>query len=114
MKTSYEVAEDFFSVLYHGKHHIPGKIRPFGQGWHVNHYGDLSTFDFDTLTRLVFLSHDYCIRSKIQQSGPRMVKICIWQRESREGAISNRHPTIETALSTWREKHTEKVKNDQK
>lgn len=111
MQTPYEIAEEFFGELYYGKHHIPGKIKPWGTGWCVNHYGSLATFDFDELTRLVFLSHDRCIRAEIQNSGPRMVKICIWQREGREGGISERHPTIKEALSKWREKHSEKVIN---
>lgn len=105
MQTEFKEAELFFSELYFGKHHIPSKITPFGEGWCVNHWGDLSTFDFDTLTRLVLLAHDYCIRASIEQSGPRMVKIIIWKREGREGSISSRHPTIEEVFLKWRERH---------
>lgn len=105
MQIFYQDAEDFFSELYFGKHHIPGKIKPFGEGWSVNHHGDLSTFDFDALTRLVFLAHDRCMRTSIEQSGPRMIKIIIWKRDSRSGNIYSRHPTIEQALAKWRERH---------
>ncbi|MHC4748413.1 MAG: hypothetical protein ACYTFW_00930 [Planctomycetota bacterium] len=101
-----KTATDFFGELYGGKHHIPsGGLHKFGHGWSVNHYGDLPTFDFDTLTRLVFLCHDWCVRGAIQQSGPGMVKICIWQRSHREGSMFERHPTIEDALKIWREGH---------
>ena len=101
-QTERKDAESFFSELYHGKHHIPGKISEYGEGWAVNHYGDLSTFDFDTLTRLVFLAHDRCMRVSILQSGPLRVKIAVWKRESRKGHISLIHPTIKQALSEWR------------
>ena len=101
METLYEDAELFFDKLFMGKHHIPGKIKPYGEGWTVSHYGDMSTYDFDMLTRLVFLSHDMCMRSSVMQSGPRMVKIAVWKR-IREGSMSQRHPTIEEALTRWR------------
>ncbi|MBA7646724.1 hypothetical protein ES703_54490 [subsurface metagenome] len=103
--TPYEVAEEFFSELYFGKHHIPSKIIAYGNGWCINHHGDLSTFDFDILTRLVFLAHDKCIRVELSQGGPRAVKISIWKRYGRIGRIDQRHPTIETALETWRKNH---------
>ncbi len=105
MQTPFRDAELFFSELYHGVHHIPGKIKAFGQGWSVNHYGELSTFDFDTMTRLVFMAHDRCMRASVMQSGPNMVKIVVWQREGRIGSFCCRHPTIEEALEIWREKH---------
>ena len=101
-----EEAIDFFAELYGGKHHIPrGGVKDFGCGFSVNHYGDLSTFDFDKLTRLVFLAHDRCIRVEVSNSGPRMVKISIWKRHGREGDMWYRHPTIEQALALWRRYH---------
>ncbi len=103
MQTKTEDAESFFSDLYHGAHHIPGKIKAFGEGWSVNHYGDLSTFDFDDLTRLVFMAHDRCMRASIMQSGPGMVKIVVCKREGRKGSFCSRHPTIEEALNMYQE-----------
>ncbi len=102
MIMTYEEAEEFFGELYIGKHHIPAKIKRFGNGWCINHYGSLSTFDFDNLTRLVFLAHDKCIRVELVQGGPRSVKIAIWKRDGRTGSMYERHPTIETALGIWR------------
>ena len=101
-------AEAFFSRVYLGKHHIPSKIHPFGQGWCINHYGNLSTYDFNTLTRLVFLAHDRCVRVEIGQSGPRMVKIIIHKRNKREkGSVWERHPTLDQAIKDWRERGNE-------
>lgn len=107
MVITLEEATEFFAVLYDGAHHIPGGVKglkEFGAGWSVNHIGDLSTFDFNVLTRLVFLAHDCCYRAEIMQGGPHAVKIAIWKRE-RDGSMSKRHPTIESALAVWRERH---------
>ena len=98
---TYEDAENFFSELYYGKHHLPGKIKPWGEGWCINHLGELSTFDFDALTRLVFLAHDHCIRVSLMQGGIHSIKIAIWQRDGRTGSMYERHPTIEGALDIW-------------
>lgn len=98
-------AIDFFAELYFGKHHFPGKIKEFGPGWCMNHYGNLATFDFDGLTRLVFLAHDRCVRVSIMSSGPRMIKIALHKRTTREGSMFERHPTIENALAEWRKRH---------
>jgi len=106
MKTTKEDAELFFGRLFDGLHHCPS-IRPFGGGWCVNHYGDLSTYDFDGLSRLVFLAHDMCMRASVLSSGPRMVKVAVWKRDRRNGSFSEKHPRIETALAKWREKNPE-------
>lgn len=99
-----ESATEFFSVLFHGEHHIPGDVRPFGRGWKVNCYsGRLSTFDFNDLTRLVLLAHDRCVRVEIVQGGPGRIGVAIWQRHSRVGDFASRHPTIEQALADWRQ-----------
>jgi hypothetical protein len=102
-----EKAEELFAILYFGKHHIPGELKKFGDGWSINHFQDCATFDYDFITRLVFLCHDRCVRASIMQGGPRAVKIVLWQRNGREGSMSERHPTIETALLTWRKNHPE-------
>ncbi len=103
MEMPFEEAELFFSELYFGKHHIPaGGIKPFGQGWSVNHHAEIATFDFNALTRLVFLAHDKCVRVSIKQGGPGAVKIVIHKRAGRNGSMCERHPTIEIALADWR------------
>ena len=66
-----------------------------------NHHGQLATFDFDELTRLVFMAHDKCVRVGVEHGGLKALRIAIWPR-NREGGMSMRHPDIETALSNWR------------
>lgn len=105
---TFSEAEEFFGMVFRGRHHIPSEVKPFGRGWKVNaRFGALSTFDFDDLTRLVFLAHDRCVRVEIVQGGPGRVGIAIWKRHCREGDFCERHPTIERALAAWRERYPE-------
>jgi hypothetical protein len=101
MKLSKEEATAFFAAIYRGEHHFPGKLKQWGEGWSMNHFGQLATFDCDDLTRLVLLAHDRCIRAAVEQGGPGGVKIAIWKRE-RDGDTYNRHPTIEQAIEAFR------------
>jgi hypothetical protein len=100
-----EEAEEFFGILFHGVHHIPSEIKRWGTGWKVNAHCDFATFDFDHLTRLVFLAHDRCVRACIVQGGPGRIGIAIWKRYGRNGPFADRHPTIKCALVNWRMKH---------
>ena len=100
-----EEAIEFFSEIYGGAHHIQGEVKQFGDGWTVQNYNDLSTYDFNMLTRMVFLAHDKCYRLSIKQGAPSAVKVMIWKRHAREGKIYEMHPTIEQALEKWRESH---------
>lgn len=105
MKTFEERAESVLECVFYGIHHAPD-IKKFpseyGGRWEVNTSGDLSTFDFDGLTRLVISAHDQCIRASVRSSGPRMVKIILHERKGRDGNMSQRHPTIEQAMEVIR------------
>lgn len=94
-------AEQVLSRAFGGMHHVYN-LHKSPREWHLNHYGDLSTFDFNALTLLVLGAHEYCIRLSIQSSGPRMVKICLWPRKVRLGHFCDRHPTIEEAIERYR------------
>jgi len=91
----------FFSEFYRGEHHFPAKVKPYGLGWSISHFGPLATFDGDDLTRLVILAHDRCIRAQVEQGGPNRLRIAIWKR-AREGSTYERHPTIEQAIEAFR------------
>lgn len=89
--------------LVGGDHHITGKVYGFGRGIRASVFsGQLSTFDFDMLTRLVLHAHDRCIRAELIASGPGRVGIALHKRHTREGTMSTRHPTIEQAIETHR------------
>ena len=90
-------------TLFRGFHHFPTEPKAHGRGICLNFRPySISTFDFDGLTRLVFLAHDRCIRAEIAGSGPAMIKLVLHKRHTREGGMSLRHPTVETALADWR------------
>lgn len=97
-----EEAVSFFSELYRGEHHLPSKIKDWGFGWCVEDFAGMATFDYTNLTRFVVMCHDKCIRGEIRPSSPKSMKVCIWKRQGRDGSISSRHPTIETAIETIR------------
>lgn len=95
-----ERAEAMLSRVFRGIHHVHNLKRGHGM-WTCLHYGDLSTFDSDILTRLVLASHEYCIRASIQNGGPRTLKIILHPRTSRDGNYFDRHPTIEQAIERF-------------
>lgn len=97
-----ERAEAVLACVFWGIHHAPDIKKypdPDVPQWEVNAPGQLSTFDFDGLTRLVIAAHDQCIRATICQGGPRCVKIMLHDRKGREGNMTHRHPTMEEAIA---------------
>ncbi len=96
-----ENAEAFFSEVFGGRHHIPGKLKEWGPGWAVTTHGELATYDFDALTRLVFLAHDRCVRVSIRPASPMHLRIIVHQRQ-REGPFCSRHPTLEQSIERLR------------
>jgi hypothetical protein len=67
----------------------------FTLGWK-----NLSTVDFDELTRLVFLAHHCCIRVDIDASTHKQMRMLFHPR-SRHGGRSQRHPDIMEALNDF-------------
>ncbi len=96
-----------YSDLVGGDHHIFGKIHPSSpSGILINSRSNtLSTYDFDSLTRLVFMAHDRSIRAEIVPSGPNMIGIMLHKRNRGGTATWDKHPTIESALNKWRERN---------
>lgn len=83
-------------VLAHwagGSHHLP-TVHLFGAGVCINFLGDLATFDFDRLTRLVLAAHRWAVRIEIASSGPGMVKIIAHRRKPEGIALFERHPDL--------------------
>lgn len=93
----------FFAEFYGGEHHFPHKIREYGSGWSMLHRSGLATYDFDQLTRLVFMAHDRCIRVEVSIVNMQWLRIAIHQRRPGEGQMYEVHPTLDEALAAWRE-----------
>lgn len=90
--------------VHNGFNHMFGKVHPHGNGIKLNATcaNNLSTFDYDGLTRLVIWAHDRMIRVEITPSGPNMIGLVAHKRHHREGRMFERHPTIEDAIDRAR------------
>ncbi len=99
----HEEAVAFFSAFYGGEHHFPHKIKDWGTGWSMLHRADLSTYDFDALTRLVFMAHDRCVRVEVSHVNMSYLRIAIHKRRRSDGRMYEVHPTLAEAIEAWRE-----------
>ena len=92
--------------LFGGFHHLQRPPKKWGRGICLDtSFGCFASFDYDDLTRAVFLAHDRAIRFEIAPSGPRMLKLCLHYRGRRDGTMMERHPTLEGAVGKWRLTH---------
>jgi len=62
----------------------------------------LATFDDDILTRLVFLAHQMHIRFAVKGAAPGYIRMEFWPRQSREGRMFERHPTLDEAVAQFK------------
>ena len=76
-----------------GDHHLE-PIKPHGDGILMPWSQDLSTWDFDGLTRLVLLAHQNHVRISIRAHQPRCVAITAHRRKV-AGGMSERHSGLE-------------------
>jgi len=76
---------------FDGWHHVYGK-KQNGTGVSFNVYGDLATFDFNGLTKLVIACHVVQVRAEVAQSGPRMLKIYLHCRTDSPEETDRHHP----------------------
>jgi hypothetical protein len=94
--------------LMHGEHHAPDTIYRWGRGIKVSVYANkLATFDFNDLTRLVFLAHDRCIRVELMSSSPGRIGLALHKRHCRDGSTYDRHPTLAQAVGDFRRANLE-------
>lgn len=85
-----------------GAHHL-GPVLAWGLGIRTpTSASALATYDLGSLTSLVFLAHDRCVRVELAQSGPGQVAVICHRRHTREGGAWERHPSIEEALAIHR------------
>lgn len=97
-------AREFFAEMFYGEHHIPDLLKPQGFGWGVTMTNDFSTFDFNLMTRFVIACHDKCYRGSVRPGKMGTMVLGIWKRTTREGSTTERHPTIEQAIESHRNK----------
>lgn len=68
----------------------------------INLGEDFATWDFNTLTILVVLSHDRMIRVEMRGISPGFTKMYFTKRKFRTGSTSTRLPTIEEHIQLIR------------
>jgi hypothetical protein len=73
----------------------------YGGGVSVVWMNTVATFDFNELTKLVFLCHEARIRCEIESAGPRKLRMSFWQRQP-EGPFQKRHPNLDEAVADFR------------
>jgi hypothetical protein len=103
MKTLKEQVETILSRAYRGLHNVPGKLKILGLDLIEISVPTctLATFDNDSLTRLVVMAHDECVRMCMRNSGPGQIYLRFTPR-IREGNFCERHDTIEQAIQNIR------------
>lgn len=84
--------------------HINWDRANYGSSWTIVTVGwpRLSTYDFDVLTQLVLYAHHECVRIDIAPKAFRYLQISFHSRQSRDGNMAARHPTIEQALEHFK------------
>ena len=103
MPMTYDEAFEFFKEFHRGEWHFPYPIKKCGGGWSMLCFSNdnLSTYDDDSLTRLVFMAHRDAYRLHIESAGNKM-KIVIYKRvRDPEERYYRRHPSIMEALKKW-------------
>lgn len=76
--------------------------RGWGSGIAVPWRRDLSTYDYDGLTKLVFLCHEGRIRCEIRPHSPGFLLLAFFPRDD-SGGISRRHPNLAEAVAAFQE-----------
>jgi len=90
-----ELCKATLSEWAYGAHHLP-PVKTFGQGIAVSWIGDMSTFDFDGLTRLVLIAHRDAVRISIQAGSPRAIRIIASKRKhGSDLKMWERHPSLD-------------------
>jgi hypothetical protein len=94
--------------IYHLNHKMLSKVDWIDDRYiSINYWGDLSTYDGNGLSRLVFLAHWFCIRVEIDPCNFQYIKISFSPRE-RGGDIYKNHPKLDEAVDHFKNFMTKK------
>jgi len=99
---------DIARGIYHLNYTSLSKV-DWTDSYHImfSYYGDLATYDFESLTTLVVLSHDRMIRVSLEGLSPRYIRMRFHQRHKRDGDLWERLPTMEEHVSIIRKAYKE-------
>jgi hypothetical protein len=88
--------------LFGGSHHIFTEPKPCAEGIELCVTDTMTTTDSSNLTRFVLLCHDRGIRGGISAASSHYIRMQLWARKTRQGRLSEKHPTMETSISLFR------------
>ena len=99
-------AKSVIDDVFGGEHHV-GKIKWSGDTRKRCEFttfaSNISTFDFNELTRLVVAAHDHCVRVAVENGGPRRLKVTISERKlDASDALTGGHPALEEHVAAIR------------
>ena len=100
MKLELNTARQFFADFFYGEHHLPSKIKPWGEGWMVIMPGEIATTDYNEMTRLVIMAHDRAIRVSVKPHNVRYIKLILHQRDPMVEGLNTGHPSILKAIES--------------
>lgn len=94
----------FLHRLFEGFHHIPCHPKANGTGIQIIFKsGGLATFDYDRLTKLVIMAHNWGVRAGVEGGNAGKIKLELFKRNVRDGRMYERHPTIEQAIEKYKD-----------
>lgn len=86
--------KEVLAELFGGDHHL-NVVKPHGYGIIMRTFGgDISTYDFDMMTRMVIAAHKNCVRIGISPASPRDLAITVHRRNPSAVQMNQRHPTL--------------------
>ncbi len=96
----------FLCRLFRGFHHCPDIKQKNCSGGNLvvnTRTGYFANYDYDLLTKMVIMAHNWGVRVQVSGGGPGMLKISLWKRNVREGDICDRMPTIDHMVSIYKD-----------
>lgn len=104
---------DFLGEWKRGIYHIE-QDRLYKADWTNNHHiqvtiwcTDLATYDFDDLTRLVFLAHEMALRVQLEPATHHYLRLTFYPRSNEAPEKYKWHPTLDEAVSLFRQSRLE-------
>ena len=98
---------DLLGELFYGIYHLDNKAL-YKVDWSNNHhiiisicFQDWSTINCSNLTRLVFLAHHMALRVNMKASTHNYMQL-MFHKRGRSGNFTQRHPTLDEAVSTFK------------
>lgn len=87
-----------------GWHHVQNR-KPNAHGVQFNVYGDISTCDYDTMTKLVVACHAVHVRAQISPCNPQLLRVYLHPRVTKDvnDNLMEYHPSTQDLIARCEE-----------